>query len=202
MSAAQFWDQRYACEHLVYGDLPNDFLLEQEHKLPPGGNVLCLAEGEGRNAVYLAKRGFNVTAVDISAVALQKAEQLARQHQVRLNLLQADLSSFELGQQQWHGIVAIFMHLPPPLRQQVFGQIAQALKPGGVFIGEFYRPEQLTYGTGGPADSNMLYSTILLASELTGLQIPYLLAAERHVVEGVGHNGLAAVSQVVALKPI
>ncbi|MDX5408536.1 MAG: class I SAM-dependent methyltransferase [Chromatiaceae bacterium] len=200
MSAAQFWDQRYACEHLVYGDLPNDFLLEQEHKLAPGANVLCLAEGEGRNAVYLAKRGCNVTAVDISAVALQKAEKLAQQHQVRLNLIQADLASFELGQQQWHGIVAIFMHLPPALRQRIFAQIAAALKPGGIFIGEFYRPEQLKYGSGGPGDINMLYSTSLLASELTGLQIPYLLATERHVLEGVGHTGLAAVSQVVALK--
>ena len=200
MSAQQFWDQRYAGEQLVYGDLPNDFLVEQEYKLAAGGNILCLAEGEGRNAVYLARRGFNVTAVDISAVALKKAEKLAQEHQVNLNLVQADLASFDLGQQQWHGIVAIFMHLPPPLRQRIFAKIATALKPAGIFIGEFYRPEQLAYGTGGPKDISMLYSSSLLASELSGLQIPYLMTTERHVLEGVGHNGLAAVCQVMAKR--
>lgn len=200
MSIEQFWDQRFSGKQLVYGHLPNDFLALNTQRLKAGGDILCLAEGEGRNAIYLAKQGFNVTAVDISSVALEKAKQLAHTHKANVNLVHADLADYDLGSKKWDGIVAIFMHLPPDLRENVFGKIAAALRPTGIFIGEFYRPEQLNFTTGGPRELSMLYSTNMLSNDLKDLSFILLEEREREVFEGIGHTGMAAVSQVIAQK--
>lgn len=200
MSSSIFWDERYAQDEYVYGEKPNDFLVSQIANIKPHAKVLCLAEGEGRNAVYLAQLGHAVTAIDISMVALDKGRRLAERNGVKVHWQQADLASYSLGLAQWDVIVAIFMHLPEAIRDQVFAQVKPALRPDGLFIGEFYRPEQLDFKTGGPADIKMLYSKELLAQQLDGLKLSYLNACEREVIEGTGHHGLAAVCQVLAVK--
>lgn len=200
MSGSTFWDERYAQEDYVYGEKPNDFLVSQVARIKPNSHILCLAEGEGRNAVYLAQLGHHVTAVDISMVALDKGRKLADKAGVKVCWQHADLADYMLGEDKWDLIVAIFMHLPETIRDRVFAQIKPALRPDGLFIGEFYRPEQLRFKTGGPPDIKMLYSLCLLDEQLTGLAMSHLEACERHVIEGTGHHGLAAVSQVVAVK--
>ena len=115
------WDQRYARPEYVYGLEPNDFVRQSLPHLSPGGRLLCLAEGEGRNAVWLAQQGFAVSGVDGSAVARDKALALAASRGVSLSYIQADLAEFALGQACWDGIISIFAHLPPALRQRVHG---------------------------------------------------------------------------------
>ncbi len=200
MSVQQFWDERYQDGTYVYGTVANDFLRSRTAALPQKGKILCLAEGEGRNAVYLAQQGFDVTAVDISPVAISKGKALAQAHQVSVCWHCADLDAYPLGLEQWDAVVAIFMHLPPLLRQKVLGQIPQALRANGCFIGEFYRKEQLLLNSGGPKDAEMLYCPTLLKQELTPLVCEHHLVLNREVIEGTGHNGMAAVVQVVARK--
>ena len=150
-----FWNERYRAPHYVYGTAPNDFLASVADQIPPGP-ALCLAEGEGRNAVFLAGRGHDVTAVDQSSAGLEKARALAQSRGVPLATVVADLANFEIAPQAWAGIVAIFMHLPPVLRRAVLGRAARGLRPGGVFVMEAYTPAQLGRGTGGPNDATLM----------------------------------------------
>lgn len=143
------WNERYNVEHYVYGTDPNQFLEQNVDRLPQG-EVLCLAEGEGRNAVFLARRGYRVTAVDASSIGLAKAERLAAKHGVRIETLCADLADYNLGNERWDGVVSIFAHVPPPIRMRLHGQMQQALKPGGVLLLEAYTPAQIGRGTGVP----------------------------------------------------
>ena len=124
------WDARYAEAGWAFGTEPNDFLREQAQHLPAGGQVLCLAEGEGRNAVWLAQQGFHVTGIDVASVGLEKAQQLARERGVRITTVVADLASFELGSAAWDSIVSIFAHVPASVRRRVHASVLSALKPG------------------------------------------------------------------------
>lgn len=192
------WNQRYDTDAYVYGTEPNEFLKQQADKLPKG-KILCLADGEGRNSVYLASLGYEVTAVDASDVGLAKAQKLATEKGVTITTQVADLADYDMGQGQWQGIVSIFCHLPPPLRKQVHGNINAALAKGGVFLLEAYTPKQLQHGTGGPPNEAMMMTAAGLANELTGLQIQRCEELERDVSEGVGHSGTGAVVQLVGV---
>lgn len=195
------WDQRYGGEEYAYGTEPNDFLVAQAGHLPAGGEVLCLGEGEGRNAVWLARQGFRVTGVDASAVGLAKARQLAARQGVEIATVTADLAGFDLGEARWDAIVAIFCHLPPDLRRRVHAGVVQALRPGGVLLLEAYTPRQLLFGTGGPPGLEMMMDLPGLRAELTGLVIDHGVELEREIREGRHHCGRGAVVQVVARKP-
>ncbi len=195
------WDQRYDNAGFFYGTEPNDFLREHASVLPPGGRVLCLAEGEGRNAVFLAKRGFVVTAVDMSRVGLEKLSRFAEQENVHVETVHADLANFAVLPETWDAIVAIWAHLPLALRAQVHGACVRGLKPGGMFLLEAYTPRQLEHGTGGPPVVDLLMTADGLRDELAGLDMQVLGETERQVHEGQGHNGLSAVVQVLARKP-
>ena len=197
-SSVATWDERYAEPDFAYGDAPNDFLVSQGARLQ--GPVLCLAEGQGRNAVYLATLGLEVTAVDQSAVGLACAEQLAAQKGVTIQTAVADLGAFDLGDERWGAIVSIFAHVPAAIRQSVHGRIATALKPGGLFVLEAYRPEQLGLGTGGPQNPALMMSLDGLREELTGLDWLEGAEVEREIHEGVYHNGLSRTIQVICRK--
>ena len=200
-STATHWDARYAGEEFWYGTLPNDFLREHAAALPPLGRVLCLGEGEGRNAVFLAEQGFAVVGVDLSAVALAKAARLARERGVVITTLQADLAQFPLGRAAWDGIVSIWCHLPPPLRARVHSDVVGALRPAGVFLLEAYAPAQLAHRTGGPATVELLPTVAALRDELAGLSFEIAVECEREIHEGRRHNGRSAVVQVLARRP-
>ncbi|BAN69966.1 class I SAM-dependent methyltransferase [endosymbiont of unidentified scaly snail isolate Monju] len=194
------WDQRYSDDDYFYGTAPNDFLATNAGRIP-NGPVLCLAEGEGRNAVHLAGLGYQVTAVDSSAAGLRKAERLARERGVTLECVHADLADYDLGTARWAGIVSIFAHLPPPLRRQVHAAIPRALRPGGILLLEAYTPAQLDHGTGGPPVAELMMDAASLRDELPGLVFDHLAECEREVVEGKGHRGTGAVVQAIARKP-
>ena len=198
-SSVATWDERYAEPDFAYGDAPNDYLVSQGLRLQ--GPVLCLAEGQGRNAVYLATLGLEVTAVDQSAVGLACAEQLAAQHGVTIQTAVADLGAYDLGEERWGAIVSIFAHVPAVVRSALHGRIAAALKPGGLFLLEAYRPEQLGLGTGGPQNPGLMMSLAELREELTGLEWLTGEEVERDIHEGVYHNGLSRTIQLIARKP-
>lgn len=194
------WDTRYSADHYLYGTAPNDFLVEHYSSLSEHGRVLCLADGEGRNSVFLASQGFEVTAIDQSAVGLEKAARLARERGVSLTLIQADLADWPLGTEHWDAIVAIFCHLPPAIRRHVHDQIPAALKPGGVLLLEAYTPAQLSLGTGGPPDADLMLTADILKTELAPLVFDRLLEMQRDVIEGSGHTGRGAVVQAIARR--
>jgi SAM-dependent methyltransferase len=194
------WDQRYSGESYAFGTEPNTFLITMAGRLPPG-RVLCLGEGEGRNAVWLAAQRWNVTAVDASSVGLEKARRLAAERGVTVTTVHSDLERYDIGSGQWDGIVSIFCHLPPSVRADVHNRCKQGLRPGGVMILEAYTPRQLEYGTGGPPTADLMMDGPLLRNELTGLEFLHLQESVREVREGVYHTGPGAVVQLVARRP-
>lgn len=198
---AAFWNARYAAAaaEYVYGTAPNAFVAACAPELPPGP-VLCLGEGEGRNAVFLAGRGHAVTAMDQSEVSLAKAARLAASRGVALETRVADLAAFAIEPGAWAGIVATFVHLPQPLRREVHARVARGLRPGGCFILEAYTPAQLAHDTGGPRSLDVLMRLDDLRAELEGLELVVARELEREVVEGSGHTGLGAVVQILARR--
>ena len=194
------WDARYSEPGYAYGTAPNDFLRAMAGRIPPGP-VLCLAEGEGRNAVFLAELGHAVTAVDASAVGLAKAASLARARAVGLETVHADLADFAIREGAWAGIVSVFAHLPPALRARLHSAVVKGLRPGGVYLLEAYTPQQLAFGTGGPPDAELLMTADALRRELAGLELEICREVERDVVEGRFHSGRAAVVQVLGRRP-
>lgn len=193
------WDERYGAGEYVYGQEPNDFLVSVAGRIPRG-KVLSLADGQGRNGVYLAGLGHQVTGVDSSAIGLEMARQLALERGVRIETIVADLADFDLGRECWDGIVSIFCHLPPPVRKDLLRRVVAALRPGGVFIMEAYSPAQLNFGTGGPSSVELLVPLSELKNELAGLRLDHAVEVERTVIEGKLHSGRAAVVQIVAIK--
>lgn len=194
------WNERYESDEFFYGTEANQFLQSQAHRLAPNSRVLCIAEGEGRNALYLAGLGHRVTAMDQASVGLAKGEKRAIELGLEIEWVCADLEHFDFGQNQWDAIVGIFAHLPPTLRHKVFAQIPTALSGGGLWICEYYHPDQINYGTGGPKDPTWMLTTELLRSELPTLDPLHQAEIERDVIEGKGHTGLAKVCQWIAQK--
>lgn len=194
------WDNRYSEAGFAYGTAPNDFLVSVAGRIPPG-RILSLAEGEGRNAVWLASRGFEVTGVDSSKVGLGKAMALAEERGVAVTLLHADLARFEIKPHTWDGILACYCHLPPEIRAPLFQAAVEGLKSGGVFVLEAFSKGQLAYDSGGPKSLDMLMSLAELQAELAGLEFIHAMEIEREVREGSRHTGLAAVVQILGVKP-
>lgn len=193
------WDERYKSDIYAYGTVPNAFLTEM-HDTLPSGRILCLGEGEGRNAVWLAEQGHVVTAVDSSEIGLKKAQQLAKSRGVTIATIHADLADYEIEHGQWDAIVSIFCHLPPALRKDVHRNCVDGLRPGGVFLLEAYSPLQLEFKTGGPSTVDMMMDVPSLTTELTGLEFAHLQERVREVNEGAFHTGAGAVVQVLAQK--
>lgn len=192
------WEDRYGgTDGYLYGTEPNDFLREAAAGLPIG-DVLCLADGEGRNGVHLAEAGHRVTSLDLTEAGMAKAARLAAKRGVELTTVVADLADHDLGTDRWDLIVSIFAHTPPPIRARVHGSIAQALRPGGRLILEAYTPDQIGRGTGGPPVPELTMTLDGLRAELVGMRFEFATETVRSVVEGPGHTGDGAVVQVIA----
>jgi len=195
----EFWNERYAETAYAYGQEANDFLKAQQ--IGSDLKVLCLAEGEGRNGVFLAGLGNDVTCIDYSEEGLKKTSQLAAQNGVEVSCICADLGEINLVENSWDVIVAIFAHFPTPVKSHIWPQIFTALKPGGKLIMEVYDQEQLRFGTGGPQHPELLYSKEELQELLVGAyQIFQIEKVYREVQEGTYHNGASATIQVLATK--
>ncbi len=194
------WEDRYSQEEYAYGKKANDFLVENYQQIPQG-RVLCLAEGEGRNAVFLAQQGYEVVAVDSAAAGMAKAQKLAAEKGVEITTIVKDLADFEIEENSYDGVVSIFAHLPPALRKQVHAEVVKGLRSGGVLLLEAYTPEQLAYKTGGPPVAEMTMQLDQLWEEFAGLDFKYGIESVRDVREGLYHTGKGAVVQLIAIKP-
>jgi len=193
------WDERYDVKEYIYGTEPNDFLRAMYQRIPKG-RVLCLADGEGRNSVFLAEQGYQVTAVDSSSVGIEKGRRLAAERGVNVESIHADLAEFNIEPNHWQGVVSIFAHVPPEARQRIHRQVVEGLVPGGVLLLEAYTPKQLEFGTGGPKVPELTMDLQRLEPELAGLELELAQEFERDVVEGAFHTGRGAVVQVLAIK--
>lgn len=194
------WNQRYQSDEYFYGTTPNDFLKSNFGSIPRG-KVLCIADGEGRNSVFLAQMGYEVSSVDISTIGVEKTKRLATERGVCIAATVGDLADFDLGVNQWSGIISIFSHLPSQLRRDLHKRVVAALAPNGVMLLEAYTIQQIGRGTGGPQVPDLLMSDRGLRDELSGLDVIYSGELIRSVVEGAGHTGSAAVVQYLGRKP-
>jgi 2-polyprenyl-3-methyl-5-hydroxy-6-metoxy-1,4-benzoquinol methylase len=199
--AAETWNRRYAGDEFLFGTEPNAWLREQVSCLPMGGRILSVADGEGRNSVWLAQQGFQVEAFDISDRAVEKAQAFARSTGVSVNFSLADVDGFDWPEASYDGVVAIFVQFADPAtRARLFERIVRSLKPGGVLILQGYTPKQLDYRTGGPPTLSHLYTRELLESSFRDLSIVELRDYEAEVSEGQGHSGRSALIGLVARR--
>lgn len=196
------WNARFAAEDYYFGIEPNRFLREHAALLPKSGRVLAVADGEGRNGVWLAERGLDVLSIDFSPVALAKARKLASERGVRLKTEEADLGTWVWPEASFDAVVAIFIQFAgPALRERIFAGMKRALKPGGLLLLQGYRPKQLEYKTGGPPIAENLYTEELLRSAFTDMEILDLRSHDDAIHEGRGHDGMSALIDLVARKP-
>jgi cyclopropane fatty-acyl-phospholipid synthase-like methyltransferase len=197
---ASFWDDRYAVDHYVFGTEPNVLLAENGHLLT--GPVLSVSEGEGRNAVFLAARGLDVLGVDLSAVALEKARNLALSRGVVIRTECADLATYEPVAGRYGSVVSIFAHLPPAVRGRLYPLLVRSLVPGGILLMESYAENQLSRDTGGPKNPEWLMTVDKVRREFPDMEPILLHEVEREVLEGTGHTGLASVIQFIGRKKL
>lgn len=196
------WDQRYAGEDYLFGQMPNRFLAAQAPRLKRGQSALAVADGEGRNGVWLAEQGLSVLSIDASAPAQEKARRLARARGVRMELELTDLSTWDFPENRFDVIAGIFIQFAgPSLRARLFEAIKRALKPGGLLLLEGYRPKQLEYRTGGPSIVENLYTETMLREAFSDLEILELSQYDAVIEEGSGHKGLSALIDLIARKP-
>lgn len=196
------WDARFAGEDYLFGTEPNEFLASCRELLGTSGRVLCVADGEGRNSVWLASLGLDVEAFDASPVGVAKARRLAAERGVSVRFHVADVDGWEWPQEAYDAVVAIYVQFSPPAqRRRVFDRIARALRPGGLFLLEGYRLEQLAYGTGGPKIPDQLYTEPQLRAELAAFELEEIRAYDAAIDEGAAHSGMSAVIDVIARRP-
>ena len=199
----QFWNERFNKEEFIFGKEPNEYLVKQAKQyLKPGNTVLCIADGEGRNGVWLAKQGMKADAFDVSDIALAKAKQFAKDNSVVMNHTLCDTDGWSWEANAYDAIIAIFIQFADPaMRERIFKQVHKSLKPGGIFILQGYTPKQLEYRTGGPSLIEHLYTEEgirQLAGELT---IVDLICYEQELSEGARHSGMSALLGLAAQKP-
>ena len=194
------WNDRYSDPDYAYGTEPNSFLAEHVELL--SGPVLSIAEGEGRNAVFLASRGLSVHAVDGSEIGLAKATKLAEWRGVNIETQVASLEHFEPRESAYNAIVSIYAHLPSLTRQKLYPWLVRSLKPGGICILEAYSESQRGRGTGGPSDLDLLMTCSKVKSEFPGLETVMLHKIDRDVREGKFHTGMASVVQFIGRKRV
>lgn len=201
----EFWNERYSQEAYAYGTEPNTFFKSRIDQLSPG-KLLLPAEGEGRNAVYAATKGFEVSAYDWSEAACTKATKLAEQHQVQIDYQVCSLEHLDFAPAHFDAIAMIYVHFPQPIRSQNLTRLLSLLKPGGSFVFEAFSDKHLEYqkrnpSIGGPKDADFFYSLEELTGMLNRYQLIYSSQEETTLSEGAYHQGLAEVVRIHALKP-
>lgn len=199
-----FWSARYrdAGDDYLFGTAPNAFLSAQAGRFAAGMSVLAVADGEGRNSVWLAEQGCAVTATEISPVALAKAAKLARARQVAVDFVEADLLRWDWPLAAFDAVVGIFIQFVGPAEREIlFAGMQAAVKSGGLLLLQGYTPKQLEYRTGGPSAVENLYTAELLRSAFAGWELLEMREHENVMAEGRGHAGRAALIDLVARKP-
>lgn len=203
--AQDFWSDRYraAGEAYLFGTAPNRYLAAQASLFAPGMRALSVADGEGRNAVWLAEQGLDVTATELSPVAIEKAEALAASRSVKVDFALADALNWIYPDEAFDLVVAVFIQFAAPdERATLFDRLQRTLRPGGRIVLQGYTPKQLEYRTGGPSAVENLYTVALLREAFAGLEIERLDEYEDVLDEGSAHCGRSALIGMVARKPV
>ncbi|MCL6571323.1 MAG: methyltransferase domain-containing protein [Bacillus sp. (in: Bacteria)] len=196
------WNTRFQADNYVYGKDPNVFLAEIQKKLHLSGDALAIAEGEGRNAVFLAEQGMNVTAWDYAEAGLKKTKKLGQERGVAVSTELVDLNVVTWRKDLWDEIICIFGHFPEKLRKKILLGVKEAIKPGGYYITEVYSQNQIPYNSGGPRVLDFLYKPDEFLQTFADWRIVHFFMGEAIRHEGELHNGLAHVIQFVGQKPI
>lgn len=200
-NAAQTWNARFQGDAYLFGTEPNLYLRRQAHYWKPGDRVLCVADGEGRNSVWLARQELLVDAFDLSDVGVRKAETLAKIANVAVNMSVEDCDSRTWPDNWYDGIAAIFIQFAdPPMRRRLFQNLMRSLKPGGILVLQGYTPKQLEYKTGGPPFLDHLYTAAMLQEAFASMDILDLVEYEDDMAEGTQHYGRSALVGMVARK--
>ncbi len=195
------WNARFSGEDFHFGEKPNIFLQAHANLLLKGQSALCVADGEGRNSVFLAERGLRVTAFDFAPNAVAKARRLMAQRGVHVDIQLGDILAWNWAAATYDAVVAIFIQfLPPAEREMVFAGMKRAVAPGGLFVLEGYRPEQVDNGTGGPPRRDHMYTREWLESEFSEWEILELNDYDAVIHEGRAHGGMSALIDLVARK--
>jgi SAM-dependent methyltransferase len=195
------WEQRFSVGEYLFGERPNAYLASKAPLLPRGGRALSIADGEGRNSVWLAEQGLRVDAFDFSPTAVKKAERLALARGVPVNFKVSDMFAWGWTPAAYDLVAAIFIQFATPAeREKLFSLIKQTLKPGGLLVLQGYRVEQLKYGTGGPPEADHLYTETIIRAALQDLDLLEVVSYDETIEEGTGHAGLSALMGVVARK--
>jgi SAM-dependent methyltransferase len=195
------WNKRFAASGYLFGTEPNVWLREHAGVWSAGQRVLCVADGEGRNSVWLARRGLQVEAFDISDIGVAKARRLAEDQGASVKFQVADCDGFDWPVAAYDGVAAIFIQFADPaLRERLFAHIQRSLKPGGTLVLQGYTPKQLEYRTGGPPVASHLYTEALLREAFAAMDIVELREYEADVAEGSGHLGYSALIGLVARR--
>lgn len=197
------WDERYSGNDYLFGTDPNAFLVSQRHLLQPGTRCLAVADGEGRNGVWLAQHELKVLSVEGSQVALEKARRLAERRHVQIEFEQADLEHWEWGEARFDVVAAIFIQFAgPALRERMFAGIKRCLKPGGLLLLQGYTPRQLEFKTGGPPVAENMYTEALLRASFADMEWLHFAEHDSIIREGAGHHGMSALIDLAARKPV
>jgi 2-polyprenyl-3-methyl-5-hydroxy-6-metoxy-1,4-benzoquinol methylase len=195
------WNERYSASDYIFGTAPNAFLAAHAKLFRPGQRAVCIADGEGRNSVWLAEQGLEVEAFDFSPIGVDKARRLAATRGVSVRYEVASVYEWRWPAAAFDVVVAIFVQFAdPPMRRFMFERMAQALKPGGLLLIEGYTPKQLEFGTGGPKQLDQLYTEDLLRASFPGFEVLELRQYEAELNEGSRHQGSSAVIDLVARK--
>jgi SAM-dependent methyltransferase len=198
---AHTWNQRFAAPGFLFGAEPNGWLREHAAVWSPGERVLCVADGEGRNSVWLAEQGLNVEAFDIAEIGVAKARSLAAQRGVAVGFSVADCDCYAWPEAACDGVAAIFVQFADPaLRERLFARMVRTLRPGGRLVLQGYTPRQLEYRTGGPPVASHLYTEALLREAFRDLDIEQLREYDADLTEGSGHHGPSALIGLVARR--
>ena len=198
---AAMWDERFSRTEPVYGDAPNAYLREQAQKrLKAGAKVLVPGDGYGRNGLWLAKQGCELTTIDVSPVGVERARNDAKKAGLALQILLGDVNTWDWPKNEFDAIVSIYLHLPPEQRSVVHAQMFEALRPGGIVILEAFTRAQLQFSSGGPKQVELLYSAEILRQDFAAAEILELAELEIDLHEGKMHLGEGAVVRAVLRK--
>jgi SAM-dependent methyltransferase len=198
----EMWNERFSGDDYLFGTEPADFVMRHATRLAPAQSVLSVADGEGRNSVYLAGLGHRVTAMDGSEMGVAKAQRLAVERDVTVDFYVADIATWDWAATAYNAVLGVFIQFAsPPMRADIFAGMKAALRPGGLLLLHGYTPEQLGYGTGGPRAIENFYTPELLSAAFADFEILHLKAYEAEISEGAGHKGRSALIDLVARKP-
>lgn len=194
------WNESFGREDFVYGTIANEFIKDHAHQFSTDSKIACLAEGEGRNAVHLARLGHDVTAYDVSEVGLEKSEKLAQTNNVSIETEKLNLIEEDLPHERYDNAILVYGHVHKDDQPKLINNMIQTVKKDGLIMFEVYSTDQINYKTGGPGKTDYLYDPKTILDLIEPYKVLHFYYGETERYEGLRHNGLGHVIQVIIQK--